>query len=157
MTENVKHAERAMAAVRQHTDRNYRTEGVAGLEMDLSDLLAMVRHLCASHSLDFEMLAERSVKAYEGDLETAAPVTEPVPFDLPEGASSPRFDETAEWVADAIVDTLPHDQITDLAGLFERGSQASANKGERADSAMLQLLSETLGRAEAAEEVRDSL
>ena len=65
-----------MQAVVAGTDCEFRMDGTAGLETDIEDLLANVRHLCDRFGLDYGARDSAAYRAYVGDFEDGKRVVE---------------------------------------------------------------------------------
>jgi hypothetical protein len=74
--DNERRADAAMQAVVAGTDCEFRMDGTAGLETDIEDLLANVRHLCDRFGLDYGARDSAAYRAYVGDFEDGKRVVE---------------------------------------------------------------------------------
>ena len=73
VTQNERRADRAMHAIEAGSDCEFRDGAVAGLERDVRDLLANLRHLCDRWGLDHGAVDARAQTTYLGD-HTEAPL-----------------------------------------------------------------------------------
>src|ERR1035437_5872858 len=73
VTQNERRADRAMHAIEAGSDCEFRDGAVAGLERDVRDLLANLRHLCDRWRLDHGAVDARAQTTYLGD-HTEAPL-----------------------------------------------------------------------------------
>lgn len=71
---NERRADRAEVILREHSDNNATTDGVDGVVLDMSDVVAYFIHLCARTGLDWGTVLNKAEYAYEGDHETSPPV-----------------------------------------------------------------------------------
>lgn len=95
--ENDRRAEQAMTAVQVSTDCAFRSEGEEGLQIDISDLLANVRHLCDRYAQDYAALDRRAYTAYQGD-HADGPLASQRP-----GSSLELLPAAPRWVSEATV------------------------------------------------------
>src|ERR1035438_3514413 len=123
VTQNERRADRAVHAIEAGSDCEFRDGAVAGLERDVRDLLANLRHLCDRWGLDHGAVDARAQTTYLGD-HTEAPL---VALGAP-GA----LDREAEPVRVVIVD---HDArgspfAASAPELFPAGSDAVGSGAE---------------------------
>jgi hypothetical protein len=122
--ENDRRAEKAMGAIQASTDCEFRSEGEAGLQTDITDLLADVRHLCDRYAQDYASLDRRAYTAYQGDLEDGPLARQGPGRSLERLAAAPRtLSETA------VSDTLNKacEEIISAAQLPETGARDALN------------------------------
>lgn len=74
--DNERHTDAAMQAVAAGTDCEFCTDGIPGLETDIEDLMANLRHLCDRFGLDYGARDAAAYRAYVGDFEDGARVVE---------------------------------------------------------------------------------
>lgn len=63
-----------MRSIAAGTDGEFRTDGLAGLETDIEDVLANVRHLCDRFGLEYGDRDAAAYRAYLDDFEEGGPV-----------------------------------------------------------------------------------
>jgi hypothetical protein len=83
--DNERRADTALHAVSAGTDCEFRRDGISGLETDVEDLLANIRHLCDRFGLDYGDRDAAAHRAYIGDFEDGERVgrTQNPPMDPP--------------------------------------------------------------------------
>jgi hypothetical protein len=69
VNQNERRADRAIHAIEAGSDCEFRENDVAGLESDVRDLLANLRHLCDRWGLDYGACDRRAYTIYAGDRE----------------------------------------------------------------------------------------
>jgi hypothetical protein len=122
--ENDRRAEKAMGAIQASTDCEFRSEGEAGLQTDITDLLADVRHLCDRYAQDYASLDRRAYTAYQGDL-ADGPLAQQGP-----GCSLERLPAEPRWVSETVVsETLNKacEELIAVAALPDAGVRDALN------------------------------